>query len=96
MRRVLDYYPKKELRTVNNPVKMKHTKQCLFIEKPVKTEDVDKEDCPREALEKPTKVKSVVWVPRGTTTTMSMKTPARNSWRIWDPGGSEAHVVLRG
>jgi hypothetical protein len=95
MRRVLNYYSKKELRTVNNPVKMKHTKQCLFIKEPVKTEDADK-DCRREAQEKPAKVKSVTWVPRGTAKAMPMKTPARNSWRIWDPGGSEAHVVLRG
>ncbi|KAK1670120.1 hypothetical protein QYE76_058279 [Lolium multiflorum] len=95
MRRVLNYYSKKELRTVNNPVKMKHTKQCLFIKEPVKTEDADK-DCQREAQEKPAKVKSVTWVPRGTAKAMPMKTPARNSWRIWDPGGSEAHVVLRG
>ncbi|KAK1684089.1 hypothetical protein QYE76_044937 [Lolium multiflorum] len=85
MRRVLDYYPKKVIRTVNNPVKMKHTKQCLFIEEPVKTEDADK-DCRREALEKPAKVRSVTWVPRGAAKAMPMKTPAENSWRIWDPG----------
>jgi hypothetical protein len=63
MRRVLDYYPKKEIRTVNNPVKMKHTKQCLFIKEPVKTEDADKEGR-RQAIKKPAKVKSVAWVPR--------------------------------
>jgi hypothetical protein len=30
MRRVLDYYPKKEFRTVNNPVKMKRKKE-MFV-----------------------------------------------------------------
>ncbi|KAK1643703.1 hypothetical protein QYE76_061508 [Lolium multiflorum] len=92
MRRVLNYYPNK----VNNPVKMKHRKQCVFIEEPVKTEDADKEDCGREAMEKPTKVKSVAWVPQGTAKAMPRKTPAGSSWRIWDPGRSEEHVVLRG
>ncbi|KAK1691747.1 hypothetical protein QYE76_008444 [Lolium multiflorum] len=58
MRGVLDYYPKKEIRAVNNPVKMKRKKKCLFIKVPVKTEDADKEDCRREAMEKPTKVES--------------------------------------
>ncbi|KAK1620523.1 hypothetical protein QYE76_026040 [Lolium multiflorum] len=95
MRRVLDYYPKKEIRTVNNPVKMKRKKKCLFIKEPVKTEDADKEGR-RQAMEKPAKVKSVTWVPGGTAKVMSRKTPARSSWRIWDPGRSEAHVVLRG
>jgi hypothetical protein len=76
---VLDYYPKKEFRTVNNLVKMKLTKQCSFIEEPVKTEEADKEDCRREALEKPAKVKSVTWVPRRTTKSMSRKTPVRSS-----------------
>ncbi|KAK1631266.1 hypothetical protein QYE76_005581 [Lolium multiflorum] len=96
MRCVLDNYPKKIFRVVNNPVKMKHTKQCLFIKEPVKTEDADKEDCRREAREKPAKVKSVTWVPRGTTKAMSRKMPAGSSWRIWDPGRSGVHVVLRG
>jgi hypothetical protein len=95
MRRVLDYYPKKEIRTVNNPKKMKHTKQCLFIKEPVKTEDANTEG-QRQALEKPTKVKSVPWVPRGVAKAMLRKTPTRSSWRIWDPGQGEAYVVLRG
>jgi hypothetical protein len=95
MRHVLDYYPKKKLRTVNKPVKMKHTKQCVFIEKLVKTEDADKEDR-RQTKEKPTKVKSVAWVPRGAAKAMPRKTPAGSSWRIWDPGRNEVHVVLRG
>ncbi|KAK1611292.1 hypothetical protein QYE76_034965 [Lolium multiflorum] len=96
MRRVLNYYPKKELRTVNNPVKMKHKKKCLFIKVPVKTEDADKENCRREAMKKPTKVKLVAWVPRGAAKAMPRKTPAGSSWRIWDPGRSGVHVVLRG
>jgi hypothetical protein len=81
---------------VNNPVKMKRKKQCVFIEKPVKTEEADKENCRREALEKPAKVKSVPWVPRGVAKAMPRKTPAGSSWRIWDPGRGEEHVVLRG
>jgi hypothetical protein len=96
MRRVLDYYPKKIFRVVNNPEKMKHKVQCLFIKKPVKTEDADKEDCRREAQEKPAKVRSVTWVPRGAAKAMPRKTPAGSSWRIWDPGRNEVHVVLRG
>ncbi|KAK1661504.1 hypothetical protein QYE76_049663 [Lolium multiflorum] len=96
MRRVLDYYPKKELRTVNNPVKMKRKKKCLFIKVPVKIEDADKEDCQHEAMEKPTKEKSVAWVARGAAKAIPRKTPAGSSWRIWDPGRSEVHVVLRG
>jgi hypothetical protein len=95
MRRVLNYYSKKELRTVNNPVKMKHTKQCLFIKEPVKTEDADKEG-QRQAMEKPTKVKSVAWVPRGAAKAMPKMTPAGSSWRMWDPGQGEVRVVLRG
>ncbi|KAK1650444.1 hypothetical protein QYE76_068249 [Lolium multiflorum] len=95
MRRVLDYYPKKEFRTVNNPVKMKHTKQCLFIKEPVKMEDADKKGR-RQAMEKPAKVKSVTWVSRGTAKAMPRKTPAGSSWRIWDPGRGKVHVVLRG
>jgi hypothetical protein len=38
----------------------------------------------------------VAWVPREAAKVMPRKTPARSSWRIWDPGRSEAHVVLRG
>ncbi|KAK1646352.1 hypothetical protein QYE76_064157 [Lolium multiflorum] len=95
MRCVLDNYPKKILRAVNNPVKMKHMKQWLFIKEPVKMEDADKEG-QRQAMEKPAKIKSVTWVPRGAEKAMPRKTPARSSWRIWDPGRSGVHVVLRG
>jgi hypothetical protein len=39
----------------------------------------------------------VAWVPRGAAKlAMPRKTPARSSWRIWDPGRDEVHVVLRG
>jgi hypothetical protein len=75
---------------------MKHKRQCLFIKEPVKTKDADRENRPHQAMEKPAKVKSVAWVPRGAAKLMLRKTPARSSWRIWDPGRSEAHVVLRG
>jgi hypothetical protein len=116
MRGVLDYDPKKKLRTVIYPVKMNYEKQCLFIKEPVKTkgadmEDTRKEDADKEGrrqdMEKPAKIKSVTWVPQESTKAMSTMipgaakalprmTPAKNSWRIWDPGRSEVHVVLRG
>jgi hypothetical protein len=32
----------------------------------------------------------------GTAKALPKMTPVRSSWRIWDPGRSEAHVVLRG
>jgi hypothetical protein len=105
MRRALDCYPKKVLRTVN-PMKLKNKKQCSFSEEPVKTKDVDKEDYQRQAMEKPAKVKTVTWMLRGATKAMSTRkaktakvvprvTPMRNKWRIWDPGQSEAAVLRR-
>jgi hypothetical protein len=42
MRHLLNCYSKKVLQIVNNPVKMKHKKQCLLSEEPVKTENIDK------------------------------------------------------
>lgn len=71
----------------------------------VKTKDVDTEDVRRQA--KLTKVKSVTWVLQGTAKAMSARTAkaakamprvtlTRSNWRVWDPGRSEAHVVLRG
>jgi hypothetical protein len=60
MRRVLDYYPKKEFRMINNSVTMNHKKDPLFIKEPTKTEDANKKDR-RKVMEKPTKVKSVTW-----------------------------------
>jgi hypothetical protein len=106
MRRVLECYPKKILRTVDNPVKMKQEKNCLRIEEPVKVKD-DKEDDERQAMKKPAKAKTVTWMLQGGATkamlTMMAKsakavprvTPTRSKWRIWNPGRSEA-VVLRG
>jgi hypothetical protein len=105
MRRVLDCYLKKVLRTVDNPVKMKQEKNCLLIEELVKTEEADKKDGRRQAMEKP-KAKTVTWMVRGTTKAISIRkvkmakvvprvTPTQSKWRIWDPGRSEA-VVLRG
>jgi hypothetical protein len=107
MRHVLNCYSKKVLQIVNNSVKMKHKKQCLLSEEPVKTEDVDKKDDQRQAMEKPTKEKTVTWMLRGATKAMPIRktkaakvvpgiTPMRIKWRIWDPGRSDAHVVLRG
>jgi hypothetical protein len=106
MRHVLNCYSKKVLQIVNKPVKMKHKKQCLLSKEPVKTEDVDKEDDQRQAMEKPVKVKTVTWMLQGATKAMPIRktktakvvpgiTPTRSKWRIWDPGRSEA-VVLRG
>ena len=63
---------------------------------PAKIEDADKEDGRREAMEKPAKAMSVTWVLRGAAKTISRMTPARSSWRTWDPGRREAHAVLRG
>jgi hypothetical protein len=37
----------------------------------VKTQDADKEDCRREAMKKPAKVKSVTWKLQGTSNAMS-------------------------
>jgi hypothetical protein len=99
---VLDNYPKEALRTM----KMIYKKQGMFIEESVKTEEADKTDDQRQAMEKPTKLKSVTWVLQGTTKAMSTRktktakavprvTPTRSKWRIWDPGRSEA-IVLRG
>jgi hypothetical protein len=92
MRHVLDCYPKKVLRTVDNPVKMKQEKNCLLIEEPVKVKD-DKKDEEHQAMEKPTKAKTVTWMLRGTTEAMSTRmaktakavprvTPTRSKWRI--------------
>jgi hypothetical protein len=72
----------------------------------VKTEDADK-DGKRQAMEKPAKVKLVTWKTQRATKAMSTMmtetvkaiprvTPTHSKWRIWDPGRSEAHVVLRG
>jgi hypothetical protein len=60
MRRVSDYYLKKALRTVNNPVTMKHKKQYFLSEELVKTEDADKKDGSREAMDKPAKAKTLI------------------------------------
>jgi hypothetical protein len=106
MRRMLDCYLKQTLQTVNNPVKMKHKKQCLLSKEPVKTKDVNKKDDQCQAMEKPAKAKTVTWMLRGATKVMSTitaktakvvprVTPTRSRWRIWDPGRNEA-VVLRG
>jgi hypothetical protein len=106
MRRVSDYYLKKALRTVNNPVKMKHEKQCLLSEELVKTEDADKKDGRREAMEKPVKENTVTWMLQGATKAISMRTtktakavprvtPTQSKWRIWNPCRNEA-VVFRG
>jgi hypothetical protein len=106
MQHVLDCYPKKVLRTVDNPVKMKQEKNCLLIEEPVKVKD-DKKDDQRQAMEKPAKVKTVTWMlQEGAAKAMSTMmaksaklvprvTPTQSKWRIWDPGRSEV-VVLRG
>ena len=53
----------------------------------------DKKGCRREAMEKSTKAKSVTWVlSKGAAKAMPWMTPARSSWRIWDPGRcKEAH-----
>jgi hypothetical protein len=79
----------------------------LLSEESVKTEDTNKEDDQRQAMEKPTKVKTVTWILRGTTKAVSTRkvrtakvvpgvTPTQSKWRIWDPGRSEVHVVLKG
>jgi hypothetical protein len=70
MRRALDCYPKKVLRTVN-PVKLKNENQCLFSEEPVKIKEVDKEDDQRQAMEKPAKAKTMTWMRRGATKAIS-------------------------
>jgi hypothetical protein len=75
---------------------MKRKKKWFFIKVPVKTEDADKKEGQRQAMEKPTKVKSVAWVPRGAAKAMPKMTPAGSSWRMWDPGQGEVRVVLRG
>jgi hypothetical protein len=106
IRRVLDNYPKEALQTVHNPMKMIYKKQGMFIKESVKTEEADKMDDQRQAMEKPVKIKTVTWMIRGTTKAMSTRktktakvvprvTPTRSKWRIWDPGRSEV-VVLRG
>jgi hypothetical protein len=103
IRRVLECYPIKKFRRINNLVKMKHKKQYMFIEEPMRI-DADKKD--DQAMEKPTKLKSVTWVLRGTAKAMSTRktktakavprvTPTRSKWRIWDPGRSEV-IVFRG
>jgi hypothetical protein len=92
MRRALDYYPKKVLRTIN-PVKLKNKKQCSPSEEPVKTKDIDKEDDQRQAMEKPVKAKTVTWMRQGATKAMSTimtksakvvprVIPTRSKWRI--------------
>ena len=97
MRGVLDYYPKEILRMVKNSVTINYKRQWLFIKEPMKTEDADikdaDKDCRREAMEKPTKAKSVTWgMTPGAAKAMPRMTPARSSWRIWDPGRcKEAH-----
>jgi hypothetical protein len=96
MRRVFDNYTKKAIQKMHIPAKLKHKKQCMLNKEPVKTEDADKEDSEGQAEDKPTKVKSVAWVLRGTAKAMPRMMPVRSTWRIWDPGRSEAHVVLRG
>jgi hypothetical protein len=73
MRHMFDSYLKKALRTVNNPVKMKHKKQCLLRKEPVKTEDVDKKDDQCQAMEKPAKEKTVTWMLRGATKAISTR-----------------------
>jgi hypothetical protein len=76
-----------------NPVKLKNKKQCLPSEEPVKTKEMDKEDDQHQAMEKPAKVKTVIWIRRGAMKAMStMKTktvkavprvaPTRSKWRI--------------
>jgi hypothetical protein len=93
---VLDYYPKKKLWTVNNPMKkMKHMKQCLFIEKSVKYEDAYKEDGQRQAMKNPTEGKLMTWKLPGAAKAMPEKTPAESSWRIWNLGRGKEHVLLR-
>ena len=61
-------------------------------------ENVDKEDADKEGrrgiMEKPTKTMSVTWVLRGAATTMPRMTPARSSWRSWDPGRRKVYVVV--
>jgi hypothetical protein len=105
MQYVLNCYSKKALQTVNS-VKLKNEKQCSFSKEPVKTKDMDKENDQRQAMEKPAKVKTVTWMLRGATKAMSTIktktakvvpgiTPTQSKWRIWDPGRSEVHVVLR-
>jgi hypothetical protein len=49
MRRALDCYPKKVLRTVN-PVKLKNKNQCSSSKGPVKIKDVDKKDNQCQAM----------------------------------------------
>jgi hypothetical protein len=44
---------------------MKHQKQCLLSEEPMKTEDADKQDDRHQAMEKPTKAKTVTLMLRG-------------------------------
>jgi hypothetical protein len=66
---MLDYYSKEALRTVNNLVKMKYKRQCLFIEEPVKVKD-DKEYDQYQAMEKSIKTKTVTWMLQGTTKAM--------------------------
>src|SRR3954464_11711570 len=54
MRKVLDFYPKEALETIN-PVKIKRRgrgKQCLLsIEEPVKFEEANTEECWRRAMD---------------------------------------------
>jgi hypothetical protein len=61
IRCVLDCYSKKPFQTVNNPVKMKHKKQYVLVEELVKTEEADKMDGRRQAMEK-SKAKTMTWM----------------------------------
>ena len=81
---------------VNYFVKPGKLKENVFAEELAKTEDADKEDGQREAMEKPAKVMSVTWMLRGAAKALPRMSLARSSWRIWDPGRGEVHVVLTG
>jgi hypothetical protein len=84
LHRVLDLYRENVFQD-KNPMKMKGTCECsLSTEEPVKFEEANKKDGWRQAMDKPTMGKLVAWMLRGTT----RMTPARSSWRIWDPGRS--------
>ena len=87
---------------------IKYTEDCFkSTEENVMFEDVDKKDYCRQSVDESTKAKSMSWMPRETTKAMSAikaeatramprVAPTQSKRRIWDPGRSEAHVVLRG
>jgi hypothetical protein len=84
LRRLLDLYRENVLRD-KNPMKTKRTcEYSLSTEEPVKFEKVKKEDGWRRAMDKLTAEKLVLWMLQGRT----KMTPARSSWRTWDPGRS--------